>query len=171
MKTIVNDGNQMPAFEKINDARAWCYQFFKENPQSNLELELISGEVKGWVVSENGSAVWKKNCDGFCEYYTITRRGSLLHFAYDTLTGKELYTIATKYPPMTEEQARTVKRPEVSKARHLQSKGQHFQVIDTTTWNITRHGWTLKGILRYTDLTKEVIVYAPSRRFVEIAKK
>ena len=171
MKTIATDGDKVKSFDTINQARAWCVQYHTENPQTNLLLEVISGGVKGWVIRENDQIVWKKNLNSFYEFYTVTKRGSLLKVALLN-DGHKLYDIASQYPHMSEADARKIKRPENAKAKHLTwHHGYLFQVVNKETWQITRQGWTFYGVLRFTDIEKECIIYTRSRQIVEISDK
>ena len=45
--------------------------------------------------------------------------------------------------------------------------GKIFQVVDLKTGDIVRHGWTFSGVNRYTDKSKQIIIYVPSRRIVK----
>ena len=167
---ITTDGCTNQLFNTVKDARAWCYSFFKKHPDTNLSLEVTSGgEVKGWVITENGKSVWKKNIQGcYCEYYSVNPNGALPRLALDVLNGKQLYDACCENDPMKESDARKIKRKENQYGiKNERNVGMVFQVVNTQTWEIVRHGWTFKGVNRFTDRSKEVIIYVPSRRIVK----
>lgn len=170
---ITTDGCTETLFETINDARSWCIGFLKNHPDTNLSLEITSGGVvRGWVVAENDRFIWKKNLGGrFCEYYIVNPNGSLPCMALDVLNGKQLYDACCVNEHMSEDNARLVERkPNQHGIKNERNVGKIFQVVNTDNWSIVRHGWTFKGVNRFTDREHEVIIYVPSRRIVDWKK-
>lgn len=170
LSKITTDGFCDTLFEDINKARAWCYRYLKNHPCCDVPLEIMcGGEVKGWVIQENFVPVWKKNLGPrYSEYYTLSSNGHVRYVALEVLNGKQLYDACADSPPMDESVARTITRkPTQYGIKNERNVGKIFQVVDTTTWDIVRHGWTFRGVNRYTDRSKEVIIYVPSRRIVK----
>ena len=166
---ITTDGYCDTLFDNINDARAWCVRYFSDHPECDTPLEImVQGVVKGWMVQENMRPVWKKNLGSkYSEYYNVSTNGYVRNVALEVLNGKQLYDACSHSPPMPESVARKiVRKPTQYGIKNERNVGRIFQVVDTTTWDIVRHGWTFSGVNRYTDRSNEVIIYVPSRRMV-----
>lgn len=166
---ITTDGFCDSLFDNISDARRWCVAYLKSHPTCKTPLEIMSnGVVQGWVIQENFKPVWKKNLGArISEYYNLASNGHVGTTALEILNGKQLYDSCASSPPLSEKDARLIERkPNQRGIKNERNVGKLFQVVDTETWDIVRHGWTFVGVNRYTDRTKEVIIYVPSRRMV-----
>lgn len=167
---ISTDGFCNTLFNNINDARAWCVGYFRDHPECETALEIMTGgTVQGWMIQENFKPVWKKNLGSrYSEYYNVSSNGHVRNVALEVLNGKQLYDACAVSPPMSEAVARTITRkPTQYGIKNERNVGKIFQVVDIITWDIVRHGWTFKGVNRYTDRSREVIIYVPSRRIIE----
>lgn len=167
---ITTDGYCDSLFPNINDARAWCIRYLNDHPECDTPLEIMTGgEIKGWMIQENLKPIWKKNLGcTYSEYYNVSGNGYVRNVALEVLNGRQLYSACSHNPPMPESVARKITRkPTQHGIKNERNVGKIFQVVDTQTWEIVRHGWTFVGVNRHTDKTKEVIIYVPSRRIVE----
>lgn len=170
---ITTDGFTDKLFHSLSDARKWCIDYLTEHPDTLLPLEIMSnGEIKGWVLWENGKPVWQKNINNrYSEYYHLSlKNGSVRNVALDVLNGKQLYLACAPYPFLDESDARKITRKQTQYGiKNERNVGGIFQVIDMRNWTISRHGWTFAGVNRYTNPEYEIIIHVPSRRIVKWA--
>lgn len=167
---ITTDGYCDTLFDNINDARAWCVRYFSEHPECETPLEImVKGVVKGWMLQENFKPVWKKNLGSqYSEYYNVSGNGYVRNVALEILNGRQLFNACKDNPPMPESVARKITRkPTQYGIKNERNVGKIFQVVDLKTGDIVRHGWTFSGVNRYTDKSKQIIIYVPSRRIVK----
>lgn len=167
---ITTDGITNKLFNSLSEARKWCIDWFSEHYDSITPMEITSGgEIRGWVIWENGTPIWQKNVNNhYSEYYKLNlTTGDVRGVALDVLDGRQLYDACASYPFMNESDARKITRKFNQRGiKNERNVGALFQVIDMRTWTISRRGWTFAGVNRYTNREYEIIVYVPSRRII-----